>query len=524
MAQLVSSKSKAELPVQLEPIAPKSQPDPNPGSQHYTPNDLIAHARDLQTELDKLLKLESVDSHRVTQEAEHLRKVAEAFRDSICNLKNAFSLSKILKGREIPFHFAYRMLEILSKPEIQCLHSLKNELSKTFLIFLEFVVFQAGLEDQRFYKDTVEDMKKQLDKVVSTLPDREIETRFNLRCAQAAVQKLDKGIGKWKEVAKDHGKDVLVGIFKALLTLGAPGPETATSLVGPLTNLSIAIYQNLEEKWYRDVWALRWYCGERRIIVKAQLEAARPLFRNFRKSAASETNYYLSFCISQIFAKIFFNSSSEEALKKAVFEEEDMSLLKLIHFNDEDQFGDNSFWKTRFITLQHLEQIASDLSPTNKDYRLKSIRAILRRWTREKGEVKVYAGSIIPELARANSAEWKQRWENLQDEAKTLDSKLAEIQINHSKLKTEIGEVTTEMNKLQEEFKAAKASKEHATGQKVGDPDVLLDSVQAAQDMLSTIDVEVKKLEEEKEKILEEKNIYQINISDTNDWEKFRVD
>ncbi|MBS0648005.1 MAG: hypothetical protein JSS10_02130 [Verrucomicrobia bacterium] len=476
----------------------------------------------MKRELDKLVNLEVLDSQATTDQARKLREIAEEFRDAVCSLQNqGTTLADVLRGKEIPFPFAYRMLEILTKPEIQCFHSLKKELSKTTLIFLEFVVFQSGLEEQSFYTETVDEMKKRLNTVLSTLPENEVETRFNVRCAQAAVQKLDKGIGKWKEVAKDNSKAVIGGVIKTLLCAGAPSPEMATALVGPLINLSVAIYENLEEPWYKDVWGLRWHCGGNRMITQAHLEATKPLMEKFGDTLAG-SDYYLSFCISQIFIQIFKNPSAEEPLRKAVFEGERTSLLNLAHLNDEDQLGDNSFWKTRYVTLIHLRSIAEDRNDSNKPYRLKSIEAILRQWQREKARVKILAGSIICSLAPANHAEWQEKWNHLKPEKTVLLNKVKGFFEDHSSLKSKLDEKKRDVEEVKKAIQQARQPQQQSTGGSPSlNPAVLEAGLQEFEKEKDFLEQQLYQVE--KDQAMAEQALKLCDVQSEKDWEQFRI-
>jgi len=502
--------------IQVQPAA-KGQ------SARYTSQDLVTYATSLQTELGKLVNLEVIDRKAATDKARLLGKVAEEFRDAICRLQNDITtLEDLLEGREIPFPFAYRMIEILTKPEIQCFHLLKKELSKTLLIFLEFVIFQSGIEGQRFYKETIEEMKKRLQMVLTTLPKVEVETHFNIKCAEAAVQKLDKGIGERKEVFKDHRKELLGGLIKALLYADRPGPAIASFLVGPFINLSSAIYDSFEENWYQDVWALRWYCGGNRITTKAHLEAAKPLMRRL-DSLMQGINYYLSFCISQIFIQIFQNPSAEESLRKAVFEEEKMSLLNLAQINLE-QLGDDSFWKTRYLTLTYLGYIAKDHSDANKNYRLKSIEAILKQWFREKAEVKILAGSMIPSLARANSNEWREKWNRVKPEKTSLDNKIKELLVSRSELRAKIDLLSGDIATVQKEVKLARQPQQQSTtGGKGLDPAVLAQGLKEFEQERVSLEQKLSRLEQEQARTEQGLKLSDISIQNDQDWELFRT-
>lgn len=480
------------------------------GPSQYRESELITKGKQLFRHIGELVNLETLNTDVAVVSARALSQIAYEFRNAICSSEQQ-SLELRLKGKEIPFPLPLRLLQILTKEEIQCFDQLKCELSKTLLIFLEFVVFQCGLDGRRIYKVTVQKMKEDLERVLSTLPENQVETRFHLRCAQAAIQKLDVGIGKWKGVAKDNAQDVAVGIILALLTLDKPGPGTAAPLVEPLINLSVAIYNNLEEEWYKDVWALRWYSAGHRIKSLETLKSMRKILDKYDDRVYLKTDYHLSFCISQVFFDIFQNSK-DEGLKKAVFEGEKMSLLNLVKLGEGSS---KDFWKTRYITLTYLKSIAEKAE--SKAYRQKSIRAILLRRFRDKDEVRILAGSIIPELGRKNPIDWKEQLDEFFDDV-TFDPN--EFVKKRSKKETEIAEIQRGIAELKSDLDRARGATQQGTSGGGLDVKTLEDGIKDLQQDLI-------KNQNELLQIIEENAIQELktNIGEKKDvdWDIFQV-
>lgn len=470
----------------------------------YTSEHLLTYTSQLQTEVQKLINLETLDAKTATAAATNLRSVAEALRNDICTTRGDLSLKERLHKREIPFQFAHRMIQILVKEEIQCFDPLKYELSRVALIFLEFAVLQCNAEERRIYKGTIEKLRKDLEQVANTLPDELVETRFNLECAQAAVQKLDVGSGKWKEVAKDNAKPFLIALFQALLTLEKPGAGTVTPFVEPVVNLCADIYCNMEEHWYGKVWILRWYSVENHITTLAHLNAMEPHLNEFDK------NPNLAFYISKIFFQIFNNPNADSQLKSAIFDDKPMSLLSLAELRDTRQLADTAYWQTRYLTLKHLGSIASNLEPNNAYFRTRSIDAIFKRWIREKAHVRALAGSTICELAPHNSSEWSKAHEKTAQHKDTLNLKLAEAATKRTQLHEEI-------QKLERLVTKATTRQEQSAGAKPINPDTIAkvnSQIASKQTELTSADAEVEAIENH----LQFSNIV---ISGKQDWGKF---
>lgn len=503
----------------------------------YTTQDLYTHAQNLLAEIKKIRSLQSFDSKAATEEARILSKIAQEFKDFVCTLGREQSLEELLKGKEIPIPFAQKMVEVLGLSEIQGCDELKRELSKTTLIVLEFFVFQCSLDcdsqGRRIYKEDVDKMRSTFRRVVGTLPESEVETRFLIRCAEASVRKLDVGIGKWKEVAKAHGVDVIKGVITALLTAPAFGANTAAPLVSPLIDLSIAIYRNLEEGWHRDVWALRWFCAGKRITTKAQLEAAKPLMKGFKNT--NRDTYYLSFCISQIFMEVYQNPAVTDDLRKAIFEEEEMSLVNLAKLYDNEQLGDDGFWKTRYITITYLAEIAQDMKKGNEGYRKASIKAVILRWINEQAQVKVLAGSIIADLAISNTEEWAAPLRSLQDLAReqkiTLENRSKRWLVSRSDVKKRIEHVETQIETARRILPTAPAVVSNPKGGKEqsahsGQPATKAQLEKGIEEALALkASLEEEELEFQKEEIRAQQNIQSLDLifEDKPNWQLFRV-
>lgn len=502
-------------------------------------SELSTHAKKILTEFKKVKNFESLDSKALTAEAKALRDITDKFRDFICTLGRETSLEQLLEGKEIVIPFVLNLTEILGRSEIQGYDKLKRELSKTTLIFLELMVYQCGQQGRRIYKEDVDRMRSTFAKVKGTLPDTEVETRFYVRCAEASVQKLDVGIGKWKEVAKAHAGDLVKGAITALLTAPAFGANTAAPLISPLIDLSITIYKNLEKGWHRDVWALRWHCAGKRITTKVQLDEVKPLMKHFK--GTNRDTYYLSFCISQMFMEIYKNPATTEDLRKTVFDGEEMSLLKLAELYQEEQLGDDSFWKTRYITLSYLAKIAEDRIKGHEGYRKASIRAILLRWINEQAQVKVLAGSLISDLAIGDTEEWAAPLRGLKDLAReqkiTIENRTKRWVTERSDLNSQIKHFETEIEKTKKLLPKAPAVSADPKGrQQQGAPnqpaaanpsaipqaelEALIQRVSAAK-----VPLEEKALQLQEAEIRAEqaKQSLDLILQDNPDWKRFRV-
>ena len=426
-------------------------------SQNFTQNKLQEHAYCLHQEVEKITNFASLESKSATQQAQILSDLAVEFRDYICDrgVNVGIPVEQILKDKEIPFSLAFGITQILSQHEIQCYDELKRTLAKTTRIFLELVAFQCAFQERRIYKDTVEQIKQNLDKVRDTLPEKEIEASFDLQCAQSAIKKLDIGIGKWKELAKDHGLDVIKGIFESFLS---KSPMPALS---PIFNLSVAIYRNIEDRYYRDVWALRWYSAGNRITTKKQLETASELIKKYN------TNEMLAFAISEMFIEIMKNSHATEELKSAVFQG-NISLLTLVKCNP--TWRDN-WWKTRCYVLKYLKQLAQD--DINPNLRDKSIDAICQRF----GDG-IARNSVEKELILSTSMElvsqkqWNDRI-NIEAKRKALLDEIAKInKLKESQIKLKVPQATRSLSVIDKDIEDVKRIKKEAEGnreQSVGD-------------------------------------------------------
>ncbi len=467
----------------------------------------------LQKEVTNLVDLTLLDSERAVEKARALRTIAENFREQVLASQSVITLDERVEhiqtqllAQEIRLPAAYFMMKLLVTGPIQCFDGLKKEMSKTTLIFFEFVVMQCNLEERRIDKVTIEQWRADIQRVLDSLPEREVETRYNLECVKAAIQRFDVGLGKWKEVAKDHIKPFIIGLARALLTLDRPGPTTAIHVVEPVVNLIVGIYKNMETRWYENVLALRWLFSGNKIKRIEDLERMQPLMQDF------DTHYPHAFCISQLFSEVFHNNHENDDLRRVVFETGKINLLDLAELNEDTKFLRRTFWQVRYITLENLSEIAEHGSDT---YRTKSIQAIVRRRVDRNAEVRRRAGELISKLGPTKPQEWTEAITEFQQRCKKFSEKdrvkLLGISIQIRGLEAKKEEYET----LKAEFAKPGASYQ-SSGPK-------LDKLKTLEGQMPEIEEKLWDFQEDEASLEEILRLQQIEINTGIDWKSFRT-
>ncbi|MBF5059044.1 hypothetical protein [Candidatus Neptunochlamydia vexilliferae] len=373
------------------------------GSSNFFPKNpsLLSGWNAFQKAVDPLIKATSFEPKIATERSEELYKIAKNYRSAIFEDKSAKTLTqkqlskeertqilyekqkafqKALIEKNIPFPMILKALEILSSQEVQCFDQLKCSLSKTSRIFLELFIYKCSIEKRHIYKSTVTDIQKQLKKVLSTLPKKEVETRFALQCSAAATKKLEPGKGKWTEVVRDHRSPIAKGIAEMALS-ASPTSINLSVLVSPLVDLSVRIYKEIEEKWYKDIWALSWH-GAENVPDETAFNHLSPFLED------ADKHKYLAQQASYLFMQIIQSPEADLKLKRRVFEGNFPSLLTLSQIEKQEikLFGKitlrkDPFWRVRYVTIKHLATLVKEKDP---NFEKASLRKLAARFHREK--------------------------------------------------------------------------------------------------------------------------------------------
>ena len=328
------------------------------------PSNFLESACELRENIEKLCRFESLNS-------DDARKSAEAISTAALKLRELFftgpegetdeDFKTRVSSLEIPFHIPYGMIQILSKSEIQCFDHLKFSLAKTIRLFIDLITFQCALQERRIYLETVEEMVTVFKKVLATLPDEEVGTWFELRCAKAATKRLDKGAGKWKELAREYRGEIFIGIVQSAFN------RSPAAMVAPIINVSVAIYKNLKEQWHCDVWALEWLWNGRVPTCESELVALKSLIKK------APDNPKLAFAVAQLFRNIAFAEGVSSEVQASVVLGEGLikggalSMVTLAKRKVTNPVVDRGrkiakvrdpFWKVRYAAWGYLEEIA----------------------------------------------------------------------------------------------------------------------------------------------------------------------
>ncbi len=273
-----------------------------------------------------------------------------------------------------------KIINILSLDSIQHSDNLKYQLSKAARIFVEITMFQNHEHKRNVYKETKDEIIRQLAQVKSTLPKTEVGTVFETECCLAAAELLGYEEGLFTNTAKNLGSSLLKGTIEAIASL-SPG-TLVTSLLDTLKKSC----EGVGGSWYPDAWEVRWRLTN--LTQKNDFDQVCKECIGSIEHIKSKGRHF-SLCLTEMFLEILQNPKAEDALKTRVFEGINSEAPGLLHLADLSSSSithllsgwilHDKFWNTRYRVVEHLNSLSKE-----KAYSLKVIQKLAFRLFHEK--------------------------------------------------------------------------------------------------------------------------------------------
>lgn len=416
---------------------------------------LTQYGSQLIEEVDNILNLRSVDSQAACQQATLLHDIARKFNDYICNTpahsNQQLTFEAVIKEAEIPLNIPIRLIHTFTNHSLQKYDELRLMMSKTARIFIELGVYQDQAQDRNADRSTVEELVRPLDDIKGALHhNKQFETEFEVECILASLRMWNIGIGKWRELGKDHS----IPFVKALLeSLVARNPSF---LISPIIDLSVAIYRNMGKLWYKKVWMLRWYSAETKIHSLKQFSDLKEKLKLDKFRRKDKRAFYLNLFLLDMLQ----NSQTEAELKQHIVDTE---------------LPPSKFWEVRYTTVKKLNQLMENPGLSDRVGRL-----IVETWAKEsnpknKSDLQSVSFKVQPRLFTAartidisqqkakavqNQQEQSQPLERKRDKLKRAlkrvlcgaDQSGGNVQLDFAQVKAElekqIGEIDATLNEI----------------------------------------------------------------------------
>ena len=315
-----------------------------------------------------ILELETckeTDDTVATAAAKELSQIAVAHREKICQSDQEQQLKKVLKATAIPFPIAYQSIKLLKSPALQFNDNLIRELSKTVCLFLEHVACQCVRQKRRPYASTAIELHSTFKEIIKALPQKEIETRFNLKCCRAAVKNLTYK-DDIKKAVTSNSVPIGVGVISFIFSCNASPPYINPATVIPSSaQLVQDMYRSLPELWYREVLALKWSSIELKIRKRIHYEKKTASGKSIRETLKkAKENHKIAYYICQICKIIIENKDAEDTLKKELLIGKDVSIVRLAQYRPPKIIDKHQ--DVRCLALGYLEDLYLDTEHKNE--------------------------------------------------------------------------------------------------------------------------------------------------------------
>lgn len=245
----------------------------------------------------------------------------------------------------IPLAATLKLIEVLTLDSIQLEDNFKLSISKVCRVFMELVFFESILAQRQIYQETKDKVTQLFKMVLKTIPEKEVTTRFNIRCCKEALKGCDTGDG----LIVRHGPAIVDILGNSISKPGkaiGKGLETLKKL-----------YEELGTSWYPTVWHIHWLGTK--ATNSEDMEEIYKLYNGYK----NDKNAMLG--LIEALATVI-RTSSESSLKDAlVIHETDENKPGLMFFvkkietrplNKLVEFKD-TYWKVRFCALQILKKL-----------------------------------------------------------------------------------------------------------------------------------------------------------------------
>lgn len=346
----------------------------------------------LKLSVENIKEVQILESSKAAECAEKVYQLTKEYKDLI--LSSPEGIETLLQKDEIPFPLVNKLMQMLSSEELQFCDELKASLSKTTSIYIQLIVFQCAAQDRRVYKETVTQLSNRVDIILSTLPEQEIEAQFDLECSKAAIQNLDPGRGRWKEVGADHAMPLLKATLKAIFSRN-PG-----ELIGPIVDLTARVYQELAigSCWYQRVWPISWGQSIHTFEEFGKLQS-------YISEQKGKSRLYIP--LSRAMREILQDEKISLDLKKHVLFNEALSVSTLAdkyptRFQKLKWRLNDKFWKTRCLSVTTLGMVVRANSP----YKDQAARKIVACIFDETGRVRESDKRVSDHIQKTLESFW----------------------------------------------------------------------------------------------------------------------
>ena len=287
--------------------------------------------------------------------AKELSQIADDYRMQICQAESGQQLKEVIKTTTIPFPIAYQSIKLLKNPALQFNDKLICELSKTARLFFEHITCQCVRQKRQLRASTAKDLHDTFREIIKALPQREVETRFNLKCCRAAVKNLTYK-GDAKKAVTSNFVPIGVGIVSFIFSCNASPPYINPATVIPSSaQLVQDMYKSLPEFWYRDVLALKWSGIELKMRKRLHYEEKTKSGKSIREILKqSKSNHKIAYYICQI-CKTIIQSGAEDILKKELLIGRDVSIVRLAQYRPRKIIDKHQ--DVRCLALGYLENL-----------------------------------------------------------------------------------------------------------------------------------------------------------------------
>ncbi|KIC74340.1 coiled-coil domain-containing protein [Candidatus Protochlamydia amoebophila] len=274
-------------------------------------------------------------------------------------------VQKNLSIKDSVFPVVKALNDIILDDKTYTLSSFHQSLSKVYRIFIELTWYQCYCQRSwQTLNKTRDSIIENSKNIISVLPKNEISTRFEYRCAEQAAKCLKVVESFWKK-SPEH-----------ILNIGESAE--GTSFFGIIKGFQGFIKDARNDwvhEWYLYIHELRWLSAN----IKTQED-----FKNIigvrLKNFQEKGNKY-TICLALIFVDLIKNPEVTENVRKLaakgladlfiIREHGDIiaylaKLLSQVKFTEKAAIKADRYWKTRFLIMQSLEELAKD--PAYKEY------------------------------------------------------------------------------------------------------------------------------------------------------------
>ena len=386
--------------------------------------------RSFSLEAEKFAAGSNTKTYDINKVAADLVKRGLEFRSVLFEVPRGKTLKDVLiKDVVDMMGVAERSLTILGSSSLQMNDLFKRNVSKIARVFHEVVIAKCVCENRQLYTETTEEHVKIIDKVLETLPDKEVDCRFDLECCREALKSLAFGTDTIKTAMKSALISVATGSIKTLLSSSASPPYVNPSaLVDSFVACVVVakdVFDKLPAYWYRNVLALKWMGIEVSLKTLADYEPPaqtdpKKTLRGILKRGSS--NAELAMYICQIFREIIESPNASHDLKKRIFDgnkNDPFSLAALAEYNPSWFKITDNHWRVRFLALTYLDGlIDKDIKSYDTSV---SRKIIIRQMTapNEKDFIRRYAADIAKKIKQKDTDAYNDMIREIYDELKS---------------------------------------------------------------------------------------------------------